>query len=222
MLNVLTLICNADSTGVQLPVPSGVREALTALVLGLGNSVVAKAVTAASESAAVAQTAHPLCPDADHNCGIGKNGKPEQCVNHVDLDGDADCTGNRNTNKCKDADHNCGIHNGKREICVTGTNHDPDHDGDCLNKCKDADKNCGILPNGQHEICDANGHDPDNDGDCAAAGGGGGGGGGNGVVAKAAGTLPFTGQNVLGVVLIGLLLAGGGVGIALGVRARQD
>lgn len=220
LLNVLTLFCNADNT-TQLPAPSGVREALTALVLSLGNSVTAKTVTAASESAAVAQTAHPVCTDADHNCGIGKNGQPEQCVNHKDLDGDFDCTGNRN--QCKDTDHNCGIlPNGHHEICKTGTNNDADHDQDCLNKCTDTEHDCGILPNGNREICDANGHDPDNDGDCAAAGLGISTGGPAATEAAAKGQLPFTGENVLELIVLGLLLTGGGLGIALGLRAREQ
>lgn len=191
---LITIICNADSTS-QLPAPSGVREALSELTLGLGNTVLAKAVTAAGESFAVAQTPHPpvVCPDSDHDCGIGKNGNPEQCVNHKDLDGDADCSGNRNTVK--------------------------------PNKCKDADHDCGILPNGQHEVCD-DGHDPDHDGDCVLPNGNREGlgistGGPAATEAAAKGQLPFTGQNVLELIVLGLLLTGGGLGIALGLRARE-
>jgi hypothetical protein len=215
---LLPIICNADDT-TQLVAPFGVREALTVLGVTTGtNSGLLRAATAASESHAVAPPASSKCTDADKDCGIGPNGKPEVCVNGKDPDGDGDCTTvppPSGKKKCTDADHDCGIGpNGKPEVCVNGK--DPDGDGDCTTitpptgvaQCTDADHDCGIGPNGEREVCNASGADPDGDGDCATQV--------TAVTAKAA--LPFTGENVLEVVLVGLLLTGGGLTLAARLR----
>jgi hypothetical protein len=219
---LLPIICNADDQ-TQVEAPFGVREALT--VLGLNpalNQSLIRAATAASESHAVAPPAAPSssCSDSDKDCGAG-----ETCVNGHDPDGDGDCTGNTsNTSgnqpsgnkKCKDSDHDCGVGpNGQPEVCVNGA--DPDGDGDCTaatgssgQKCSDSDHDCGIGPNGQQEAC-VNGSDPDADADCSSQ-----------VTALAAKTtLPFTGENVLLVILVGLLLTGGGLTLATRLRASS-
>jgi hypothetical protein len=216
---LLPIICNADSTGIQLPVPSGVREALTVLALETSNSSLLKTVTAASESHAVAPS---KCTDSDKDCGVG-----EKCVNGVDPDGDGDCTGN----KCTDADHDCGIGpNGQPETCI---NHkDPDGDGDCSGnkttgpttppsgsqKCTDSDHDCGKGPPGTGTCTNDT---TDGDGDCVLPGGGSETGAPSGFVneqtpvSTAASSLPFTGENVLEVILVGLVLVGGGIGLAM-------
>jgi hypothetical protein len=213
---LLAIYCNADDQ-TQASAPSGVREALT--ILGLETSTtseILRATTAASESHAVAPPATNTCTDSDKDCGAG-----ETCVNGNDPDGDGDCTGNTTTpsgqNKCKDSDKDCGIGpNGKPEICVNGA--DPDGDGDCTAaappsgaaNCSDSDHDCGIGPNGQREAC-VNGSDPDADADCSSQ-----------VTALAAKTtLPFTGENVLLVILVGLLLTGGGLTLATRLRASS-
>jgi hypothetical protein len=207
---LLPIICNADDT-TQIGAPFGVREALTLLGVQTGSTSLLRAATANSESHAVAPpvTTPNTCTDADKDCGIGPNGKPETCVNGKDPDGDGDCTGGTGPSgnkKCTDADKDCGIGpNGQAEICSGGK--DPDGDSDCTT-CTDADHDCGIGPNGQREVCDANGADPDGDGDCATQV--------TAVTAKAA--LPFTGENVLEVVLVGLLLTGGGLTLAARLR----
>lgn len=216
---LLPIICNADDQ-TQVQAPFGVREALTVLGLNTAlNQAAIRAATAASESSAVAPPASttPTCTDSDKDCGAG-----EKCVNGKDPDGDGDCTGNSNnggkSNKCSDSDHDCGIGpNGQAEVCVNGA--DPDGDGDCTAattpsgaaKCSDADHDCGIGPNGQQEAC-VNGSDPDGDADCT-----------NQVTALAAKTtLPFTGENVLLVILVGLLLSGGGLALATRLRASRE
>jgi hypothetical protein len=226
---LISIICNADST-VQLATPAGVREALTVIALQLANSALLKTSAAASESHAVAppKTTPPpkTCTDSDHDCG---NGPPltsstgAKCigfpVDTVDHDGDCDAGYQKTsgkTNKCKDADHDCGIGpNGQQEICVNGV--DPDHDGDCATKgaakCTDADHDCGIGPNGEREIC-VNGVDPDGDGDCFGATSG-------ATAHLPSGTLPFTGENVLEVILVGLVMAAGGVALASRTRKRH-
>jgi hypothetical protein len=214
---LLPIICNADDQ-TQVTAPFGVREALTVLGLNTGlNQALVRAATSASESSAVAPTSTTppsTCSDSDKDCGSG-----ETCVNGKDPDGDGDCTGNSSpsgANKCKDSDKDCGIGpNGKPEACVNGA--DPDGDGDCTaattpsgQKCGDSDHDCGVGPNGQAEAC-VNGKDPDGDADCS-----------NQVTALAAKTtLPFTGENVLLVILVGLLLTGGGLALATRVRASS-
>jgi hypothetical protein len=218
---LLAIYCNADDQ-TQASAPSGVREALTILGLETNTtSEILRATTAASESHAVAPPSTNTCTDTDKDCGSG-----ETCVNGQDPDGDGDCTGNKSPSgnqpsgqkKCKDSDHDCGIGpNGQPETCVNGV--DPDGDGDCTAatappsgaaNCSDSDHDCGIGPNGQREIC-VNGADPDGDGDCS-----------NQVTALAAKTtLPFTGENVLLVILVGLLLTGGGLALASRLRTSS-
>jgi hypothetical protein len=237
---LLPIICNADNQ-TQIGAPFGVREALTVLGLNTGlNQAAIRAATAASESHAVAPPATNSCTDtdkdcgngetcvngqdpdgdgdctgnrctdADHDCGIGSNGQPETCVNGNDPDGDGDCTGGTGPSgnkKCTDSDKDCGA----GEVCVNGA--DPDGDGDCQaagTACGDGDHDCGIGPNGQREAC-VNGSDPDADADCSSQ-----------VTALAAKTtLPFTGENVLLVILVGLLLTGGGLALATRLRTSS-
>ncbi len=83
--------------------------------------------------------------------------------------------------------------------------------------CTDADHNCGIGPNGTPEVCVA-GVDPDGDGDCVI--------GANRfagqiTAAKSPSSLPFTGQNVLEVMLVGLILAGVGLALSLSGNAPR-
>jgi len=218
---LLPSICNADDT-TQISAPFGVREALTLLGVQTGATSLLRVATAASESHAVAPpTTTPACTDADKDCGIGPGGKPETCVNGKDPDSDGDCTGGKppgGNKKCTDADHNCGIGpNGQPERCVGGK--DPDGDGDCTTalppsgqqECTDGDHDCGIGPNGAAEVCVV-GADPDGDGDCVSQ-----------VTALAAKTtLPFTGENVLEVILVGLILTGGGLALANRTRTTPS
>ncbi len=160
------------------------------------------------------------CTDTDHDCGVGSNGQPETCVNGKDPDGDGDCTSGSTPGgkkSCTEADHDCGIGpNGQPEVCVNGA--DPDGDGDCTTvtpssgqqACTDSDTDCGKLPSGASEAC-VNSADPDVDADCVSQ-----------VTAVAAKTtLPFTGENILEVLLVGLLLTGGGLTLANRTRAAS-
>jgi hypothetical protein len=210
----LPIICNADDS-TQIVAPFGVREALTLLGVQTGSTSLLRAATAASESHSVAPPkSSSACSDSDTDCGNG-----ETCVNGKDPDGDGDCTSSGTpggkcsagqTNcvcassgkcTCSDADHDCGIGpNGQPEVCSNGA--DPDGDSDCT-VCSDTDRDCGKLPSGASEVC-TNGTDPDADADCVSQ-----------VTALAAKTtLPFTGENVLEVLLVGLALTGGGLALA--------
>jgi hypothetical protein len=226
---LLPIICNADNT-TQLSAPSGVREALTVLVLQLGNTALAKTVAAASESYAVApNVAPPNCTDSDKDCGHGPPLTKSCPVDTVDNDGDCDSGNKPPVSKCKDTDKDCK--NGQTGSPGSCTVDQQDNDGDCDGSvspanCTDLDKDCGIGPPGTGSCTN---DVVDHDGDCVLPGGGsetgaisgenaGEGGEGNGTATEAGG-LPFTGQDILKVALIGLLLAGGG--LALGSRTRK-
>jgi len=193
---LLPIICNADDQ-TQVAAPFGVREALTVLGLNTGlNQALIRAATAASES-------HAVAPASPSTTPTPTTPSPTPTTSP---------TGTGGAKKCTDSDHDCGA----GETCVNGA--DPDGDGDCTaattpagQRCSDADHDCGIGPNGQQEVC-VNGADPDGDADCV-----------NQVTALAAKTtLPFTGENVLLVILVGLLLSGGGLALATKVRASSD
>ncbi len=196
---LLPIVCNADDT-TQMSAPFGVREALTLIGVQTGSTSAIRAAVSSSESHAVAPSTTTTTPTPPPPAG-GSGGK----------------------HKCSDSDHDCGVGpGGKPEKCVGGK--DPDGDGDCTaatspaggsESCNDADHDCGIGPNGEPEVCSA-GVDPDGDGDCTTAAGG----EGPQVTALAAKTtLPFTGENVLEVILVGLILTGGG--FALANRTRK-
>jgi hypothetical protein len=190
---LLSLICNPDKSD-PIGVPSGVRQALAVVLIDLPTSGLLKAVTAASESHAVAPAASISgCTDSDHDCG---NGPPltSSCIGFpndtVDNDGDCDA-GNKGTTG--------GKHKGGQ-------------------KCTDADHDCGIGPSGTPEVC-VGGSDPDGDGDCTSAGSVAGAATTREVaLATAKGTLPFTGQDVLEVILVGLLLTAGGLALSSRIR----
>jgi hypothetical protein len=244
LLPLLNIICNADNT-TELAAPSGVRQALTVIALQLANSALLKTTVVASESHAVAPAATPpsSCTDSDKDCGKGPpliNSGGAKCKGYpadtVDNDGDCDAgyqskggvgaghhkkkktgTGGQ---KCTDSDHDCGKGPPGTGSC---TNDVSDHDGDCVlpgggsEVCTDSDHDCGKGPAGTgtctNDIVDS-------DGDCALAGGGSETGGAT-ATAKTS-NLPFTGENVLEVILIGLVLAGGGLGLAARTRKRSQ
>jgi hypothetical protein len=69
VLELLSVACNADDTGgTQLPLPNGVREALSVFVLPLLGEPLAKATTASAES-------HAVAPPGDGD-GDGDGGGP--------------------------------------------------------------------------------------------------------------------------------------------------
>jgi hypothetical protein len=195
---LLPIICNADSANTQADPPSGVREALTVIAIQSASSVLLKSIVAASESHAVAPpVTTPQCTDADHDCGNGPPLTPK-CIGYpadtFDNDGDCD-TGNRSiggkkTHKqCPDSDHDCGKGPPGTGTC---TNDSIDNDGDC------------VLPGGGSETGIVSGARATR----AVA-----------LRSTRASTLPFTGEDVLKVLLIGLLLTGGG--LALGARTKR-
>jgi hypothetical protein len=237
---LLTIICNADDT-TQLATPAGVREALTVLALQTANSALVKTTVVAAESHAVAPSTSPSnCTDSDHDCG---NGPPlispsgAKCKGYpadtVDNDGDCDAgyqksglKGNQHHHhggqKCTDSDHDCGKGPAGTGKC---SNDVSDHDGDCVlpgggsetSPCPDSDHDCGRGPAGTGSCTNDT---VDNDGDCVLPGGGSETVGATAKVKSA--NLPFTGDNVLEVILVGLVLGGAGLGIASRTRRRSQ
>jgi hypothetical protein len=201
---LLPIICNADSTS-QLQAPSGVREALTVLGIQMGSTAVLKSVVAAAESYAVAPAAAttPKCSDTDKDCGIGPGGGPEICVNGQDPDNDGDCTASSNggtgASKCKDTDKDCK--NGNTGAPGSCSPDQQDNDGDCDGSGSVSAGNANGNGNGNG----AEGNE----------------GAGTGATGASAGGLPFTGQNLLEVVLLGLLLTGGGLLLYTKVREQK-
>ncbi|MHB8657214.1 MAG: hypothetical protein ACYC91_04545 [Solirubrobacteraceae bacterium] len=236
---LLETICNAYNT-TEVVAPSGVREALTAIVLPALGMALAKTVVAASEAHSVAPTpavcangatnpptctpkvcangatnpptCTPKCPDSDHDCGVGPPGTGKCATDKIDNDGDCVLpgggtetgkkqkpgggrVGGKKTHRCTDSDHDCG--NG------------PPGTGKCTNDTSDRDGDC-VLPGGGSETGGPSGSHAEEVGLSAAKAT---------TAAASSGSLPFTGQDVLKVLLIGLLLAGGG--LALGVPVTR-
>jgi hypothetical protein len=235
---LVTIICNADDT-TQLATPAGVREALTVLGLQSASSALLKTTAVASESHAVAPSVTPppnTCTDSDKDCGKGPpltNSSGQKCkgfpADTVDNDGDCDAgyqkggvNGGHHHQNCTDSDKDCGKGPPGTGSC---SNDVSDHDGDCklpgggseTQTCPDSDHDCGVGPAGTGKCTN---DISDGDGDCVLPGGGSETGGPTAKVKSA--NLPFTGENVLEVILVGLLLAGTGLGISSRTRRRRS
>ncbi len=206
---VVTIVCNADDVAGA----AVVRDALDVFVLNTGENSLLRESTASSEALTVAPA------------GAETGGGP-QCSDGVDNDGDgvidaADpgCHTDGNPNNPASFDPNdnseadgggptrgAGDENGGTPEC--SDNRDNDGDG----RIDEDDPGC-------HSDGDPNNpasFNPDDD-DESDSGGGGGGGGGDARTVDA-GALPFTGTNIVGLLLAGLLMLAGG----LVLRRRED
>ncbi|MFL5828333.1 MAG: hypothetical protein ACJ76X_00300 [Solirubrobacteraceae bacterium] len=165
---LLTAICNAENT-IEAAAPSGVREALTAIVLPAAGTALLKTVTSASESHAVA----PNVTGSGNGGGNGgANGGGNGTGGNGGNGGNGGAVGGEHTHTCTAANDtgNCEDTGGANAGAQSGEN--------------------GENP-AEHAINEAT-----------------------------AGELPFTGENLLKLVLVGLVL--GGVGLALNLRARES
>jgi hypothetical protein len=88
--------------------------------------------------------------------------------------------------------------------------------GGKTHSCTDADHDCGNGPGAGTEACENDTFD--HDGDCDIAGGNANGGGPTANISS--NNLPFTGENVLELVLVGLVLASGGLALAARTKKR--
>ena len=202
---VATIVCNAD----EVAGAAVVREALDVFVLNVGGNSLAKETTAAAEAVSVA----PAGPEAS----------APQCSDGVDNDGDglidaADpgCHTDGNPNNPASYDPNDPSERDPRRTGGSGReaqgrpecsdNRDNDGDG----RIDEDDPGCHSDGNPNN----AASYNPDDDDErdrAGTAGAGGGAGAGDGA-------LPFTGSNLVGLVLAGLLVLAGG----LVLRRRED
>jgi LPXTG-motif cell wall-anchored protein len=203
---VLPIVCNAE----DIAGAAAVREALDVFVLQVGTTSLTKATTAASEASSVAPAV--------------KEATPAQCSDKIDNDGDGvidandpGChTGNNINNKYNpnDDDESNGPTEGSSKAQCSDKK---DNDGD--GKIDAADPGCHFDNNIN------NPYNPDDDTENSDNGGGNNnsnaGGGGNaptGGQGNNDNTLPFTGTDVVGIALAGLLMLAGG----LLLRRRED
>jgi LPXTG-motif cell wall-anchored protein len=210
---LLPIICNAE----EIAGASAVREALDVFALQVGTNSLLKETTAASESLTVAPEAGAQCSDGIDNDGDGVSDAADPgChsdnnagnqASYVATDNDeADSTagtGGSGNNSNGNGDNGGSGNNGSGVQCADGR----DNDGDGL--VDEDDPGCHT---------DGNANNPDSY-DANDDSEGGGGGGGNGASSNLdTGTLPFTGTDVIGISLAGLLVLAGG----LLLRRRED
>jgi LPXTG-motif cell wall-anchored protein len=204
---VLPIVCNAD----DIAGAAAVREALDVFVLQVGGSSLAKATTASAESLTVAP---PAAETSTKQCSDGKDNDGDNLIDEDDPGCHAGNTlsGAYNPN---DNDESNGSTGGS-----SGTECDDNRDNDGDGKIDAADPGC-------HEGNNINNpYNPDDDSEGSDNGGNGNGGNGNGNGGNAptggqganAGSLPFTGTDVVGLTLAGLLMLAGG----LLLRRRED
>jgi LPXTG-motif cell wall-anchored protein len=208
---LLPIICNAEEL---VGNNAAVREALDVFALQVGTNSVLKETTAASESLSVAPEAGAQCNDGIDNDGDGvidsadpgchSDNDASNAASYVPTDND-EADASSGTGGSGNGTGNGG--NGASKVQCADKK---DNDGDGLVDAKDP---------GCHS--DGNANNPDsydaNDDSEAGGAGGGGNGGGSGNLNNAS-TLPFTGTDVIGLSLAGLLVLAGG----LLLRRRED
>ena len=197
---VLPIVCNAD----DIAGAAAVREALDVFVLQVGTTSLTKATTAAAESFTVAPAAEATgaqCSDGVDNDGDGViDARDPGCHS----DNDANNPDSYNPNDNDETDRRTGGSGDDEGTpqCSDGR----DNDGDGVIDSRDP----GCHTDGNADNPDS--FDPDDD---SEAGGGGGGDDGGGAPAGGqtadADTLPFTGTDVVGLALAGLLMLAGGL-----------
>jgi hypothetical protein len=204
---VLPIVCNAE----DIAGAAAVREALDVFVLQVGSTSLTKATTASSEAITTAPPAvesGPECSDKIDNDGDGKiDANDPGC--HSDNNPNNSASYNPNDNDETDKSGPTNPSGNKDKQCADGR----DNDGDGLVDADDPGCHTGNDIN--------NPYNPTDNSESNPGGGGGGGGGGNaptGGQSTNNGTLPFTGTDVIGLGLAGLLMLAGG----LLLRRRED
>jgi hypothetical protein len=247
---LVPIVCNADdSNGSQADAPYGVREALDVFLLATNNSSLAKVMAAGSESHSVAppeqcadkidndgdgliDAADPQChtdgnagnPGSYNPGGTSEAGSGAQCADGKDNDGDGlvdgadpgchtdgDATNPDSYSASDNSEGEGGTGSGgsgNGVQCADGK----DNDGDGLIDANDP---------GCHSDGDASNPASYDAGDDSEAGGAGGVAGVSASRSAASGSLPFTGTDVVLVVLSALLLLGAGLAVRR-VSAGRD
>jgi LPXTG-motif cell wall-anchored protein len=211
---VLPIVCNAE----DIAGAAAVREALDVFVLQVGSTSLTKATTASSEAITTAppaaEASGPQCSDTIDNDGDGVIDAADPGCHS---DNDASNSASYNPNDNDETDKKAPSTGSGGE---TGTQcaDKKDNDGDGLIDAKDPGCHTDGNPN------NADSYDPTDDSEAGGGGGGGNGNGNGGGNAPTGGqsnnndTLPFTGTDVVGLALAGLLMLAGG----LLLRRRED
>ena len=204
---VATIVCNAD----EVAGAAVVRDALDVFVLNVAGTSLLKETTAASEAVSVAPSgpegAAPQCSDGVDNDGDGLIDAADPGCH---TDGNPNNPASYDPTDTSEVDARRGGETGGRPECSDNR----DNDGDGL--IDERDPGCHTDGNANNP----DSYDPDDDDerdDRGIAGAGGGAGPGAGAGAGDA-RLPFTGANVVGLILAGLLVLAGG----LVLRRRED
>jgi LPXTG-motif cell wall-anchored protein len=206
---VARLVCNADdAAGAAI-----VRDALDVFVLNVGGTSLAREATASSEAVSVApkggETTGPQCSDGVDNDGDGKadgadpgchsDGNPKNPDSYVPSDTDeTDASPNTPSGEPEE---------GGKPQCSDNK----DNDGDGLVDEDDPGCHSDGNPN------NASSYNPNDDNEANGAGNGAPN-AGAGEAGNAPESLPFTGANLVGLSLAGLLMLAGG----LLLRRRED
>jgi len=198
---LVLIICNAE----EIAGAAAVREALSVFTLQVGTMSVLKETTAASESLTVAPEAAAQCSDGIDNDGDGLiDAADPGCHSDGNAGNPASYVPTDNDENNPPADAGGSGDDDDKAQCSDGR----DNDGDGVTDADDP----GCHTDGNANNPDS--YDPDDDSE--ADGGGGAGGGGSGDLD--AGALPFTGTDLIGISLAGLLVLAGG----LLLRRRED
>lgn len=204
---LLPIICNAE----EIAGAAVVREALSVFALQVGTNSLLKEATAASEALTVAPEAGAQCSDGIDNDG---DGLVDAADPGCHTDGDPN-----NPASFDPTDNNEGDDGG------TAGSGDEGDDGADDAQCSDGRDNDGdgLIDEddpGCHEGNNINNpYNPDDDSEGSdGAGGAGAGAGGAGSGDLDAGALPFTGTDIVGITLAGLLVLAGG----LLLRRREE
>ena len=205
---LLPIICNAEEL---VGNNAAVREALDVFALQIGTNSLLKETTAASESLSVAPEAGTQCADGVDNDGDGVIDAADPGCH---TDNDATNPASYDPTDNDEADRRA----------PTGGSGDDDDDGGGDAQCADGRDNDGdgVIDEddpGCHEGNNINNpYNPDDDSEGSDGGAGGGGAGDGGSGDLDSGALPFTGTDVIGISLAGLLVLAGG----LLLRRRED
>jgi LPXTG-motif cell wall-anchored protein len=206
---VLPIVCNAE----DIAGAAAVREALDVFVLQVGSTSLTKATTASSEAITTAPPvveAGPECSDKIDNDGDGKiDANDPGC--HSDNDATNNASYNPNDNDETDKTGPTNPQSNKDKQCADGK----DNDGDGLVDADDPGCHTGNNINNPYNPSDNTEANP---GNCANGSCGGGGTAPTGGQSTNNNKLPFTGSDVVGLGLAGLLMLAGG----LLLRRRED
>ncbi len=212
------IVCNADEQG-----GSGTRQALDVFVLSAGGTSLAQDSTAQAESKAVAppETGGPAAPQCSDGVDNDGDGVADAADPGCHTDGNANNPASFNPNDNSEANAAAppggggggGDDDGDKPQCSDGR----DNDGDGV--ADERDPGCHTDGNADNAASfDPDDDDERNDDGGGAGGAGGGGDGDGGARDLDRSSLPFTGTDVIGLALAGLLVLAGG----LVLRRRED